>query len=264
MTAATLRQHVFGLRTRGIYAIWLRHATVFASVWRIAVTWILVEPLFVLVGMALGVGRLVDEVQPGVEYAVFVAPGVIMGNAMFHAIFVTSWDLYHRVSYGQCETAMTAPVTITEIALGEMAWAVTRALLTTVSVGVVAAVMGLLDSPWAVGMIVAAVLVGLEFGALGMIFAALSPNTHVLSLVFTVVATPLFFFSGGFFPIENLPGWLQPVAWAQPLTPAVHLARGFSTGDFAWSHLWSALYMIGFTCAVFPVSAALLKRRLVK
>jgi lipooligosaccharide transport system permease protein len=97
-----------------------------------------------------------------------------------------------------------------------------------------------------------------------MIFAALSPNMHVLSLVFTVVATPMFFFSGSFFPIENLPDWIEPVAWAMPLTPGVHLARGFSTGELSLTHLWAALYMLGFTAAVFPVSVWLLKRRLVK
>ena len=214
-----------GVRVRGVTAVWLRHATVFARIWRIAVTWTLIEPLFVLSAMTLGVGRLVGDIEPGLSYAAFVAPGVIIGNAMFHAIFVASWDLYHRVAHGQYEATLTAPVTVSELAMGEVAWATTRALITTAAVGVAAALMGLFDSPWAIGVIVAAFLVGLEFGALGMVFAALSPNTHVLSLVFTVVATPMFFFSGGFFPIENLPGWLQPVAWcsrarAAPISPS--------------------------------------------
>jgi lipooligosaccharide transport system permease protein len=199
-----------------------------------------------------------------VSSAVFVTPGVIMGNAMFHAIFTSSWDTYHRVSHGQYETALTAPVTVTELALGEVAWATTRALMTTVAVGVAAALLGLFDSPWAIGIVFAAFLVGLEFGAFGLIFAALSPNTHVLSLVFTVIATPLYFFSGGFFPVEDLPDWLEPIAWALPLTPGVHLSRAFTTGEFALSHLWSALYMLGFTAAVFPISAALMRRRIIK
>lgn len=260
----TLGPMLAGVRVRSVIAVWMRHATVFARVWRIALTWILAEPLFVLAAMTLGVGRLVGEVEPGLTYAVFVAPGVIIGNAMFHAIFSASWDLYHRISGGQCEAQLTAPVTITEIALGEVAWAMTRALLTTASVGAFAAAMGQFESPWAVGVMLAAFLVGLEFGALGMIFAALSPNMHVLSLVFTVIATPMFFFSGGFFPIESLPDWLEPIAWAVPLTPGVHLARGFSTGELGLSHLWAAVYMLGFTAAVFPVSVWLLKRRLIK
>ncbi len=255
---------IAGIRLRSVAAVWLRHAIVFARLWKLALTWIFLEPLFILVAMSLGVGKLVGEIEPGLSYAAFVAPGVIIGNAMFHAVFATSWDTYHRVAHGQCEASLTTPATVTELALGEVAWGTTRALLTTASVSLAAALMGLFDSLWGPGVLLAGLLVGLEFGVFGLIFAALSPNTHVLSLVFTVVATPMYFFSGGYFPIENLPDWLEPVAWALPLTPGVHLGRAFMTGEFAISHLWAALYMIGFTAAVFPISAALMRRRLIK
>jgi lipooligosaccharide transport system permease protein len=139
----------------------------------------------------------------------------------------------------------------------------TRALLATISVGLVAAAFGWITSPWAVGMLLAAILVGMEIGAIGLIFAALSPNTHTLSLVFTVVATPLYFFSGSFFPIAVLPDVLEPLAWVLPLTPGVHIAQGFAWGELAVTHLWSALYMMGLTAVILPIAIRLLKRRLV-
>jgi lipooligosaccharide transport system permease protein len=135
--------------------------------------------------------------------------------------------------------------------------------LTTISVGLVAAAFGWITSPWAVGMLLAAILVGMEIGAIGLIFAALSPNTHTLSLVFTVVATPLYFFSGSFFPIAVLPDVLEPLAWVLPLTPGVHIAQGFARGQLALTHLWSALYMMGLTAVIMPIAIRLLKRRLV-
>ena len=85
-----------------------------------------------------------------------------------------------------------------------------------------------------------------------------------LSLTFTVVATPLYFFSGAFFPRSVLPDWVEPIAWAAPLTPAVHLARGFVTGDLVITHLFSALYVLAITAVLFPIAAILLHRRLVK
>ena len=112
-------------------------------------------------------------------------------------------------------------------------------------------------------MLLAALLVGMEIGAIGLIFAALSPNTHTLSLVFTVVATPLYFFSGSFFPIAVLPDILEPVAWVLPLTPGVHVAQGFAWGQLSLTHLWSALYMVGLTAVILPLAIYLLKRRLV-
>ena len=107
-------------------------------------------------------------------------------------------------------------------------------------------------------------ILGLEFGAVGLCFAAASGTLPTLTLVFTVVATPLFFFSGSFFPIEVLPGWLQPVAWAAPLTPGVHVARGFAEGSLDASFLIPAAYLLTLSVAFYPLAVVLLRRRLVK
>ena len=106
-----------------------------------------------------------------------------------------------------------------------------RAVITASCIGTVAAILGWIDSPSALGVLLAAALTGMQFGALGLIFAALSPNIHILSLSFTVVASPLYFFSGAFFPISVLPDWAEPIAWATPLTPSVHLAPGIRNGQ---------------------------------
>ena len=258
-----LSWNVANVRWRSVQALWLRHAVALRRIWRVATTWYLVEPAAALVAVGFGIGRLVQEVEGGMSYAVFVAPGIIMASAMIHAIFECSWAVFYRINDGFYETALTAPVTVTELALGDVTWAVTRAILATLSVGLVAAAFGWIASPWALGMLLPAILVGMEIGALGLIFAALSPNTHTLSLVFTVVATPLYFFSGSFFPIAVLPDVLEPLAWLMPLTPGVHIAQGFAWGQLGMTHLWSALYMLGLTAVILPVSIWLLKRRMV-
>ena len=254
---------VAGVRWRSVQALWLRHAVALRRIWKVATTWYLIEPAIGLAAVGFGIGRLVEEVEGGMRYAVFVTPGIIMASAMIHAIFECSWGVFYRITGGFYETVLTGPVTVTELALGDVAWATTRAVLTTVSVGAVAVAFGWITSPWAVGMLLAAILVGMEIGAIGLIFAALSSNTHTLSLVFTVVATPLYFFSGSFFPITVLPDVLEPLAWALPLTPGVHIAQGFARGQLALTHLYSALYMVGLTAVILPVAIHLLKRRLV-
>ena len=229
---------IAGVRWRSVQALWLRHAVALKRIWKVATTWYLVEPAIGLAAVGFGIGRLVEEVEGGMRYAVFVTPGIIMASAMIHAIFECSWGVFYRITGGFYETVLTAPVTVSELALGDVAWATTRAVLTTVSVGAVAVAFGWITSPWAVGMLLAAILVGMEIGAIGLIFAALSSNTHTLSLVFTVVATPLYFFSGSFFPIAVLPDVLEPLAWALPLTPGVHIAQGFAWGQLALTHLY--------------------------
>ena len=263
MIVATRGTYLGGIRLRSIAGMWFRHVLVLRHTWLTAMTWYFVEPFVVLVAVGVGIGRLVENVD-GVPYAVFVTPGIIAGSALFHAIFECSWGAFFRIQKGVYETILTAPVNTRELTLGEILWAMSRSVITATCIGAVAAVFGWIESPLGVGVLLAAALVGMQFGALGLIFAALAPNIHILSLTFTVVASPLYFFSGSFFPISVLPDWVEPIAWAAPLTPAVHLARGFTTGSLEISHLFSVVYMLCVSAVLIPIAATLLHRRLVK
>jgi lipooligosaccharide transport system permease protein len=75
--------------------------------------------------------------------------------------------------------------------------------------------------------------------------------------------TPMFLFSGTFFPLQNLPGWAQTLAQFLPLTHLVTLARGCSL--HVWSgELWfSLLYLLVATLLLVPLAIALMVRRIV-
>ena len=178
-----------GVRLRSIAGIWFRHALVLKHTWLPSITWYFVEPFVALMAIGLGIGALVDDVD-GLPYAQFVTPGIIAGSAMFHAIFECSWGAFFRIQKGMYETTMTAPVSTRELAMGDISWAMSRAVITGFCIGAVAALLGWIDTISGVGVLLAAALIGMQFGALGLIFAALSPNVHILSLTFTVVATP--------------------------------------------------------------------------
>lgn len=251
-------------RLRTATGIWLRHWTALTRYWKIMITWIVIEPVIMLLAVGFGIGELVGDVESNITYAEFVTPGLIIGTAMFHALFETSWNAYQRIDNQIYETQLTTPSTIFEITVGDVAWAVTRSLFTTVSVAIFAASLGWITEWTAIGILIPAILSGMVFGTLGFFFAATAPYTVFLSLVFTLVASPMFFFSGTFFPITVLPGWVQPVAWAMPLTPVVHMARGFATNSLELTHLWSALYLIGLIAVFWPIAVWLMRRRLIK
>jgi lipooligosaccharide transport system permease protein len=252
------------VRLRGITGVWWRHAVALARVWRVASTWFLVEPAFVLLAMGMGVGRLVGTLPGHGSYAVFVTPGLVVGMAMFHAIFECAWGAFQRIQSHVMETLLTTPTTVAELAAGEVLWGGTRAAISTTAIGGFAIALGWLPIAGFPGVLLSSVLVGLEFGAVGLCFAAAATTLPALTLVFTVVATPLFFFSGSFFPISVLPGFLQPVAWLAPLTPGVHLARAFAQGALGAGDLAAAAYQLLLSAGFFPIAVALLRRRLVK
>jgi len=250
--------------SRGVIGVWYRHALALARVWKVAITWFLIEPACVLLAMGLGVGQLVGTLPEHGDYARFVTPGLIIGVAMYHSIFESAWGAFQRIQASSMETWLTTPIRVSQLAAGEVLWGATRSAISTCAVGGLAMLFGWLDLASFPGVLCVAILVGIEFGALGLCFAAASQTLSTLSLIFTVVATPLFFFSGSFFPIEILPSALQPVAWLAPLSPGVQLARGLAERNLDLTHLGCLVYLVILCAALFPLAVRLLDRRLIR
>ncbi|MCR9091266.1 ABC transporter permease [Algiphilus sp.] len=251
-------------RLRSVAGVVERHRVATLRTWKVALTWFLIEPAFVLVAMGSGVGQLVVEIPGHGPYSHFVTPGIIIGMVMFHALFDSAWGVFNRIQQGAFETQLTAPVTVTELAAGEALWGGIRGVISTLAIGGLAILLGWFPLSALPVTLLVSFVVGVQFGVVGLCSASASPSMSALTLVFTVMATPLFFFSGSFFPLEVLPDWIEPLAWIAPLTPGVHLARGLAEHSLDISHALSALYLVTFTVLLFPLAARMLRSRLVK
>ncbi len=263
MTASIITSRI-DFRPRNVYGIWTRHWMSFKGGWIVESSAIVIEPLFILLAVGFGIGRFVENISDGLSYQEFVAPGIIAANAMWPALFNCSWGAYQRMeNHHVYETMLSAPVNLSELAAGEIAWGATRSAMTTAAVLAIAAMLGLLNSPLAILILPVGVLIGLVFGGMGLIYASIAPSQHSMMLIFTLIGTPIFFFSGAFFPIDSLHSSVQPIAWAMPLTGGVHAARGLATGEFGMGEVYGLLYLTGLALTFYPVAFLLLRRKLV-
>ena len=104
---------------------------------------------------------------------------------------------------------------------------------------------------------------GLAFGSVAMCFTALVPQIEVFNFPIFLFITPMFLFSGTFFPLETLPHWAQVVAQVLPLTHLVTLVRALATGKLEIQLLLSLLYLVFFSAATFILAIVLMRRRLI-
>jgi lipooligosaccharide transport system permease protein len=102
------------------------------------------------------------------------------------------------------------------------------------------------------------------FASLAMLFTALVPNIDSFNYPFFLLVTPMFLFSGTFFPLDVLPTWAQGLAYALPLTHVSIVVRDLCFNYFVLIDLASIAYMIVFTVIFFFASLYLMKRRLIK
>jgi lipooligosaccharide transport system permease protein len=129
------------------------------------------------------------------------------------------------------DAVVSTPVRVAELVVGTLAWTGVRIGVSATVFAAVAAVAGAFSSPLAVLAVPAALLCGLAFAAPVTAFAATLEYDAAVAALNRFVIIPMFLFSGTFFPVSQLPGWLEPVAWATPLWHGATLCRDLASGQ---------------------------------
>ncbi len=210
-----------------------RNALVYRRVWRGSVFSSFLQPTLFLAAMGLGVGAMVDAGGAGLpdnaSYAEFLAPGLLAAAAMQVSGFESTYPVLGKMMWFRNYEAITAtPMRVSDLVLGELAWMALR--LTTIATAfvLVMTVFGIPRSPLVILAIPAAVLTGLAFAAPIMAYAATLKRANTFNVLFRFVITPLFLFSGVFFPVSRLPDPFERGAWFTPLFHGVQLVRGLT------------------------------------
>jgi lipooligosaccharide transport system permease protein len=223
-----------------------RNVMVYRRAWVIIVSGFF-EPLFYLLSIGVGIGKLVGRIPgPGghpIAYPTFVAPALLASSAMNGAVYESTMNIFFKLKFDKVYDAILAtPLTIGDVALGEITWALIRGFLyATVFLGVMVA-LGDVASAWAILALPAAVLVGFAFAAVGT--AATSFMRSIQDFDFIQLAIlPLFLFSATFYPLSTYPRWLQLVVQCSPLFQGVALIRGLTLGRLGPELLVHAGYL---------------------
>jgi lipooligosaccharide transport system permease protein len=231
-----------------------------------------VGPVLFLAAMGVGLGTYVDQSATadlgGVSYLAFLAPGLLAATAMQTASFEATFPIMGGLVWNRAFHAMYAtPVRPSDIALGNLAWIGFRVLLVSSVFVLVTALFGAAASPLIVLAIPVGVLTGLAFAGPIAAFSATQRTVEKFNAVFRFGITPLFLFSGTFFPIDSLPAFLQPVAWLTPLYHGVALSRGLSLGTAAqepFLMLAHAAILVAFAAAGAWAAVRTFERKLVR
>ncbi len=229
-----------------------------------------VSPALFLTAMGIGLGGYVtnDAALGGVPYLAFLAPGLLAATAMQSASFEATFPIMGGLVWSKIFHAMYAtPISPRDIALGNLAWIAARLTLIATIFTLVIVAFGAAESPTVVFSIPAAVLTGLAFAGPIAAFSATQKTPNKFAAIFRFGITPLFLFSGTFFPISSLPAVLQALAWLTPLFHGVALTRGLSLGTVSEDPVAMAIHL-AYLVALASVGAYLtirnIERRLVR
>jgi lipooligosaccharide transport system permease protein len=192
-----------------------------------------VDPALLLLALGMGLSPYMKQVE-GHSYVVFLAPGLACTTAMFTAFFEASYGFYVQMTFEAIFKAMlTTPIGVDEIVLGELWWVAIKGAMMATGVSLVLACFGLFTFlPWILVMPLIGAAVGLACGSIGLIASTLVRNIDQFQLAYAFVVSPLYFFSGVFFPVSAAPGWFRALVNISPLYQGARLSQMAFWNDF--------------------------------
>ncbi len=248
---------------RWIY-VWMRNRDAYLKTFRVNFLPPLLEPLLYLFALGFGLGTFVQDIQ-GVPYVVYIAPALVAITTMYNAFFECTYNSFVRMYYEKTfDAIITTPVNLDEVVAGEILWGATKAMINALLVLAVVAAFRLAHWPHSLLVLPLSLVGGFVFAAIALLFTAVVPTIDSFNYPFYLYITPMFLFSGTFFPLEVLPKALQGFAWAAlPLTHVVYTYRLLMFGQLSWGLLWSTLWMLAVGFGAFFLSVHLMRRRLI-
>ncbi len=244
-----------------------RNLLVYRHTWGVLVASV-VEPLLYLLSIGVGVGHLIGHVSglgaPDVTYTDYVAPALLATAVMNAAVSETTYSAFTRLSAENVyDAVIRTPLTPADLALGEILWAAARGLLSGGGFLAVMAALGFVRSPWALLTLPCAALVGMSFGALGLLAMTFISGWQQFQLL-QLVMLPMFLLSTTFYPLSVYPRAAGYVVICLPLFPSITLLRGMALGELNPNLLWSTAYLLVIGLIGWRLATARLERRLIR
>ena len=244
-------------------AVWGRNLLVWRRLLGSSVAVNLGEPLLYLLGLGYGLGMFIGEMA-GMNYLTFVASGIVASSAMNTATFEGMYSVFTRmVPQRTYEGMLCTPLEIDDIIAGEMLWCASKSLMASASILIVATALGAIHTWQALWVLPMALLIGLCFAGPAIVMSAISRGYDFFSYYFTFLITPMFIFSGVFYPVSALPEFFQSFVWIMPLAHAIAIVRPLIADTTVTQPLLHLAVLALYALVGYYAAVVLARRRLI-
>lgn len=217
---------------RVIHGVWLREVKVFRRD-RTRIFGMVAQPLLFLlvVGNGISSSMRLNAAPVGIDYLMFMYPGIIGMSILFTSIFSAVSIIWDR-EFGFLKEVLVAPVPRWSVAVGKIVGGATVAVIQSLILIALAPFVGLgLSVAVVLKLLGLAFLISFAVTGLGVLIAARMSTMQGFQGMMGLLIMPLFFLSGGMFPITSAPGWMKPLIALDPLTYGVDALRNAVFSD---------------------------------
>lgn len=244
--------------------IWRRNFLVWKKLAIASVLGNIADPLITLIAFGYGLGSLLNHIN-GIPYIHFLASGSICMSIMMASTFEALYSAFSRMHVQKTwEALLNAPLSLDDVVLAEMLWAASKSLFSGIAILAVIFMLGIGLHGKTLLVLPLLFLIGMTFASLGLVINAIARGYDFFTYYFTLVLTPMIFLSGVYYPVAQLPGWLQALSQWLPLHAAVQVVRPLILGQWPEKAALHICILVAYCAGGFYLAVVLTRRRLLK
>jgi ABC-2 type transport system permease protein len=193
----------------------------------------LAMPLLLLIVFGAGFTNVIGGMAPGIDYVQFMYPGIIAITVLTTSLFAGISVVWDR-EYGFLREILVAPISRTGIVLGKAIGATLQASIQVALMLVLAPLLGVtLNVGIILGLVPMVIILSLGLAGLGIFLASFMRSQQGFQTMMQIIIFPLIFLAGVFFPVNNVPVWMEVISKVNPLTYGVDAVRQVFLGSEA-------------------------------
>jgi len=187
-------------------------------------------PLLFLVIFGAGFNRIIGTMTPGVDFIQFMYPGIIAMTVLMNSVMSGLSVVWDR-EFGFLKEILVAPLGRSGIVLGKALGSAAVAIMQGIIMLILAPILGISLTPMLViKLIPVLIIISISLSGLGILVASRMRSQQGFQLIVQIIIMPLIFLSGVFFPVNNVPTWLEVISKINPLTYGVDAIRQLFLG----------------------------------
>ena len=188
-----------------------------------------------MVVFGAGFGQLIGSMTPGVDYIQFMYPGIIAMSVLMGSIMSGVSVVWDR-EFGFLKEILVSPLGRGGIMLGKAAGAAVVAVFQTIIMLVLAPILGVsIDIMLVLQLLLVVVIISMSLAGMGLLLASRMKSQQGFQLTMQVLIMPLIFLAGVFYPVNNVPVWMEVISKINPLAYGVDAIRQIFLGSEAAS-----------------------------
>ena len=205
------------------------------------------------------IGGYVEKID-GISYGSYIVPGLLMLTLLTQSISNTSFGIFFPKFNGTIYEILAAPISTLEVVLAFVGAGATKTVIVGVMIFITSMFFVEVEVKYPLLMIFLLLLVSFTFALFGFLIGLVSKNFEQMSVIPSLVVTPMVFLGGSLYSLDMLPEFWQMVTY---FNPVVYLINGlrysfYGVSDF---NIWISIsLMILFLIICITMVSVLLKR----